>query len=309
MFVINLQLFGGRGGSSGGGGGSGTAGASAQATAAAAAPAPAPAPAPPQDFDEAFAAGVDFAANGWVNHQSRTVSATTQQQWDAFTAAYQSGMTAADDRALMKDYQGVDRQGNDILYGYVRTSNSFAINAALYDPNNAGKTDAQIFTRKDRRGVLRDLQTVQTLDRAIGTHTTQTDASYTRFCSPNAIQATFGLSDADMSMLQSARSMNASQLAQLNSAFAGKSSFSNAYTSTSANRSMNAFSNPNARQSQGFIFERKLNVPKGTNAFAVRRNAQESEVIFGRKLQTRMTGITISNDGHIVIHETFDGYR
>lgn len=301
---IELQLFGGRGGASGGGGGlgGGTAAAAASATTVAAS-------APPPDFPEAFQDGVDLAAAGWVNHVSRTVTNTTQQQWDAFTAAYQSGMTAQDDANLMKEYAGVDRNGNDILYGYVRTSNSFAINKALYDPANAGKTDAEIFTRKDRQGRLRDLQTVQTLDKAINNHATQSDASYTRFCSPNAIQATFGLSDSEMAMLSNARSLNASQLGQLNRNMAGKSSFSNAYTSTSANRSMNAFSNPNNRQSQGFIYERKINAPTGTNAFAVRNNAQESEVIFGRRMETRLTGVSIANDGHIVLHEAFVRYR
>ena len=290
---INLQLFGGRGGASSGGGGLGGSTASTAATVST------------RDFPEAFQDGVDLAAAGWVNHVSRTVTNTTQQQWDAFTAAYQSGMTARDDDNLMKDWD----PRNDQLYGYVRTSNSFAINAALYDPANAGKSDAEIFTRKDRQGRLRDLQTVQTLDKAINNHSTQTDASYTRFCSPNAIQSTFGLSDADMAMLSNARSLNPQQLQSLNRAFAGKSSFSNAYTSTSANRSMNAFSNPNARQSRGFIFERKVNVPKGTRAFAVRKNAQESEVIFGRKMETRLTGVSISSDGHIVLHETFVRYR
>lgn len=297
---IVLQLFGGRGGASGGGGGLGGGAAAAAASAA-----PAAASAPPPDFPEAFQDGVDLAAAGWVNHVSRTVTNTTQQQWDAFTAAYQSGMTAADDRNLMKDFDPIASE----LYGYVRTSNSFKINEALYDPANAGKTDAQIFTRKDRQGRLRDLETVQTLDKAINNHTTQADASYTRFCSANAIQATFGLSSADMQMLAGAGQMNSSQLAQLSAGFSGRSSFSNAYTSTSANRSMNAFSNPYASQSRGFFYERKINAPTGTNAFAVRKNAQESEVIFGRRMETRLTGISIANDGHIVLHETFVRYR
>lgn len=258
------------------------------------------------DFPEAFVDGVDFQQSGDVDHQySRSVSSSLQRQWDAFTAPYQTGITSADEAAMLKEWD--PRTG--ALYGYVRTSNSFEINKALYDPKNDGLTDDQVFTRKDRYGVKRDLQTVQTLDKAINNHITQADASFTRFSSPNAVQHTFGLTDAQMSLLKQAGSMDSNQLAQLNKALQGKVSFSKAYTSTSANRSMNAFSNPNAKQSQGFIFERKINTPKGTKAYAVRRNAQESETIFGRRLQTRLSHVSIASDGHIVLHEVFDGYK
>lgn len=294
---IELQLFGGRAAGSGGGGSGGGASSAADSTATAAAP--------PPDFPEAFRDGVDLAAAGWVNHVTRTVSNTTQKQWDEFTASYEEGMTPGDYAQIMKDWE----PSSDKVFGYVRTTNSGKINKALYDPANAGKTDEEIFTRTDKYGNLRDLQTVKTLDKAINNHVTQSDASYTRFCGSDAIQATFGLSNSEIAMLASAKSMNASQLASLNSALSGKTSYSNAYTSTSANRSMNAFSNPNASQSSGWVFERKINVQKGTKAFAVRRNAQESEVIFGRKMETRLTGVSIGSDGHIVLHETFVGYK
>lgn len=291
MFLINLQLFGGRGGSSGGGGGSAGGGASTSAATTMAAAAP------PDDFPEAFQDGVDLAAAGWVNHTSRTVSNMTQQQWDAFTAGYEAGVTNADYKALMKEWDS--RTGE--LYGYVRTSNSFAINRALYDPNNAGKTDAQIFTRRDRSRRLRDLETVQTLDRLIGSHTTQKNASYTRFTKSGELQSAFGLSDSQTASIMNAGSLSASELATLNASLSGHTSFNNAYTSTSANRSMNAFSrNP---------IERKINVPSGVQSFGVRRNAQESEVIFGRRMETRLTHISIASDGHVVLHEQFVGYR
>lgn len=257
------------------------------------------------NWEEAFRPGVDFEQTGDVNHVTRTVSRNLQSQWDAFTANYSTGMTDADEAALMKEWD--PRTG--ALYGYVRTTNSFKINEKLYDPKNAGKSDAQVFTRKDRKGVLRDLQTVRTLDKAITTHQTQANASYTRFCSPNAIQATFGLTPAQLGALQNAGSMSASQLQKLNQMFSGKKSFSAAYTSTSANRSMNAFSNPSAPQSRGFVFERKIYAPQGTSAYAPRRNAQESEVIFGRRMQTRIMKVDVSSDGHVVIHEMFDGYK
>lgn len=250
----------------------------------------------PQDFPEAFAPGKDFQAVGGVNHVTRTASRTTQREWDQYSASMNQGVTASDEAAIMT-------AGYGTLKGYVRTSNSFNINAALYNPQNAGKTDAQIFKRKA------DRDTVKALDKAIKNNVTPADASYTRFSSPSGIQGAFGLSNAQMQMLSQAGSMTPSQLAQLNKALSGSGSFSKAYTSTSANRSLNAFSNPNAKQSKGFIFERKINIPKGTNAFAPRKNAQESEVIFGRNMKTKLTGISVSSDGHIVLHETFDGYQ
>ena len=254
---------------------------------------------------EAFRPDEDFRATGDVDHVSRTVSARLQRDWETFADDYQTGITQADLQAMMKDFDW--RTGE--LYGYLRTTNSFAINQQLYNPNNDGKTDAQIFRMRDRKGALRDLQTVQTLDRAISQHTTKNNATYTRYCSPAALQATFGLDNAQIQALQNAGSLTVAQMRKLNAVFSGKTSYSKAYTSTSANKSMNAFRDPTARQSRGYIFERRLYVPSGTNAYAASTNAQESEVIFGRKMQTRIMKITVSNNGHIVIHEMFENYR
>jgi hypothetical protein len=259
------------------------------------------------NWQEAFQPGVDFQASGDVDHRARTVTRNLQRQWDQFTQSYQTGLDDADQAAMMKEWN--PRTGE--VYGYIRTTNSFAINEKLYDPKNDGKTDRQIFVQGAKKGHngQKDLKTVQTLDRAINSHTTAANGIYTRFCSPGALQATFGLSAAQMAKLQTAGTMTPAQLRLLNRAFTGKTSFSKAYTSTSANRSMNAFSDPNAKQSKNYIFERKLYMPQGTKAYAPQRNAQESEVIFGRRLQTRVMGITVSNDGHVVIHEMFDGYK
>ena len=257
------------------------------------------------DWREAFHAGWDYQRSGDVNHVSRTVTQRLQNQWDRYAADYQTGVTSQDINNIMKDYD--PRTGN--LYGYVRTTNSFAINEALYAPQNANRTDAEIFTRRDRRGRLRDLETVRTLDRLISSHKTKGNATYTRFSTPNAIQALYGLSDQQMNMLNSARTMTPAQLQTLNRAFAGKTGYSRAYTSTSANRSMNAFGNLRARHSAGMIYERKLYMPDGTPAYAVQRNAQESEVMFGRHANTRLMKVTVSDDGHIVMHEMFTGYR
>lgn len=256
-------------------------------------------------WGEAFGDGNDYQSTRDVDHVSRTVTRRLQRDWDQFADDYQSGITSTDVQRLMKDYDPY----TDSLYGYVRTSNSFAINEKLYDDQNANKTDDQIFTRRDRRGVLRDLQTVQTLDKAINSHTTKSNATYTRFSTSAAVQALYGLNNQQMSILQNARGMNAQQLKALNDTFAGKTSYSRAYTSTSANRSMNAFGNLNARHSRSMVFERKLYMPQGTNAFAVKQNAQESEVIFGRHANTKLMKVTVASDGHIVLHEMFTGYN
>lgn len=255
------------------------------------------------DFPEAFAPGKDFQAVGGVNHSTRTVSRMTQAEWDQYSAALNSGASTTDENAIMRQFSSTPNADGAFVTGYVRTQNAFTINKTLYDPANNGKTIDQMFSR------AADRKTVKTLDKQIKNHTTQADASYTRFSSPGGVQGAFGLTNQQMQILQQAPNMTPSQLRQLNRALGGSISFSKAYTSTSANRSLNAFSNPNAKQSRGFVFERKLNVPKGTNAFAPRKNAQESEVIFGRGMQTRLTSVSIASDGHIVLHETFDGYH
>lgn len=260
---------------------------------------------PIKDYNEAFGAGQDFESTNDVNHYSRTVSPQLQKQWNSYTDQYGKPLTAKQEKDLMKEWDPY----TDELYGYVRTTNSFKINQALYDPKNAGKSDAQIFTRKDRNGRLRDLETVKTLDKAISTHKTPADAAYERFGSANSVKATFDFSDSEMKMIESAHKMSPSQLAQLNANIQGRSSYSKAYTSTSANRSMNAFKNPKTKQAKGFYYERRISVPKGTNALAMKKNAQESEVIFGRGMETRITGISIGKDGHTIIHEEFVRYR
>lgn len=255
------------------------------------------------EWREAFRSGTDFIESGDVDHDRRRVSYELQSEWDRFTREYQDGVTDRDMRDLMKEFD--PRTGS--VYGYVRTTNSFRINEKLYDPANAGKTDEEIFTRTDRRGELRDLQTVRTLDKLINNHQTAADATYTRFTKPDSVQSSFGLSREQLDNLMRARSMTPAQLRTLNRALAGKTSYSAAYTSTSANRSMNAFGN--LRDRPDTIFERKLYMPGGTKAYAVGRNAQESEVIFGRHANTRLMKITIASDGHIVLHEMFTGYR
>lgn len=253
------------------------------------------------DWREAFDPGTDYESSGDVDHSSRTVSAALQRRWDAFSAPFQSGMTAADDTVMYKDWDS--RTGE--LYGYFRTTNAMAINRKLFQ--NPGKTVQQIFGNQQGRVGSKDVKTVNTLDRAVKTHKTQSDAYYMRFCSKDSLQRAFGFSDAQMKEISGARFMDSARLAALNQSLTGSKSFSRGYTSTSANRSMNAFKNPRAPQSQGYYYERRLYAPAGTNAYAPRRNAQESEVLFGRNMRTKFLGVTVEN-GHTVIHEMFDGY-
>lgn len=250
-----------------------------------------------EGWREAFDPGVDYEASGDVNHEARTVSSYVRARWEAFS----HGDVSASDRAVLdKDYEHVRGVGMT-TYGYIRTYNSFKINEALYDPANEGKTDEEIFTRRDNAGQLRDLQTVRALDRMINTHTTSVDGTYSRYSSADAIKATFGFTDAQMETLARAGVSGGSNLSRLNRLLNGRSGYSRAYTSASANRSLNAFKDKH-------VWERRLYVPKGTNAYLPRNNAQESEAVFGRNMNTRIIGITVE-DGRMVIHEAFDGYR
>lgn len=257
------------------------------------------------DWREAFAPGTDYERTGDVDHNQRTVTKALQDQWDKFTAPFEAGVTDAE-RDIMG--QSIDR-ATGAVYGYFRTTNSMEINKALNDPANSGKTIEQIFTRTDNAGRKRDLETVKTLDKAIAKHVTQRDATYTRYCHPQTVGRAFGLSQAQLAMLIHADDLSSGQLETLKKAMVGKTSMTKGYTSTSANKSMNAFSNPYAVRSRGYIFERKLYLPKGTHAYATKRNAQESEVLLGRNLRTKIIGISVNGVGHIVIHEMYDGNR
>jgi len=245
------------------------------------------------EYPEAFAPGKDFEAVGGVDHDTRRVSSMTQAEWDAYASQFGADPSYADENAMFKDWDGTN------LYGYFRTTNSMALNAQFYQ--NPGKDPDQIFSKRTKQG-KRDMQTVDAMDRAIASHTTPTDGTYYRFCNPASLQRSYGLSDAQLNMVLQAPNMNASQLSQLNAALKGSKASSPGYTSVSANRSLNAFKNPAAKQSKGYSIERRISVKKGTNAYAPKRNAQESEVVFGRNFGVNFSGVTVEGN-HIVIHE------
>ena len=246
---------------------------------------------------EAFEPGQDFESTGDVDHSSRIVSSSLRRRWEDFA---HGDVSSADRAALDKDYEFVRGVGMT-TYGYIRTFNSFKINEALYNPDNAGKTDEEIFTRKDNAGKLRDLQTVKALDKAIAGHKTGVDGTYSRYTDAEAVKHTFGFSDEQIETIAKAGIMTGSELKRLNKAVEGRSGYSRAYTSTSANRSMNAFKDKK-------MWERRLYVTKGTNANIPSHNAQESETIFGRHMNTKIIGVSVEN-GKVVIHEAFTGYK
>ena len=249
------------------------------------------------EWHEAFSPGVDFERTGDVNHDTRRVSWDLQRQWDRFA---HDDASSRDRFVLDKEWtEGPD--GKMTTYGYIRTFNSFKINDALYNPENAGKTDEEIFTRRDTSGRLRDLETVKALDRMINSHTTSVNGTYSRYTDAEAIKATFGFTDKQINLIAKAGMMTSKDLARLEKHITGRSGYSRAFTSASANRSLNAFKDKK-------VWERRFYVPEGTKAYIPAHNAQESETIFGRHLNTRIIGISVE-DGRIVIHEAFDGYR
>lgn len=250
-----------------------------------------------EGWQEAFEPGRDYVASGDVDHESRSVSYSLRSEWRGYA---DDDVSSRDREALDKDCEYVSGKGV-VTYGYVRTFNSFKINEALYNPENAGKTDEEIFTRRDNAGRLRDLETVRTLDRMIDTHATKNDGTYSRYTSAESIKSTFGFTDEQMNLIAKAGIMDSANLKKLGRILSGRTGYSRAYTSTSANRSMNAFRDKN-------MWERRLYVREGTKAYQPANNAQESETIFGRHMNTRIIGLSVEG-GKIVIHEAFDGYR
>ena len=246
-----------------------------------------------QEFPEAFAPGKDFEAVGGVDHTYRTVSNMTQQEWDDYASKYGADISSSDEYNLMKDWDGVN------LYGYIRTTNAMELNKQFNQ--NPGKTPDEIFNSRTKQG-KRDLATVDALDRAINSHSTPTDGSYYRFCNPASLQRSYGLSNAQLNMILQAPNMSKSQLATLNASMRGYRASSHGYTSVSANRSLNAFKDPSAKQSKGYTIERRISVKKGTKAYAPKRNAQESEVIFGRNFNVNFSHISVEGN-HIIVHE------
>jgi hypothetical protein len=115
------------------------------------------------------------------------------------------------------------------------------------------------------------------------------------------MRSLFGFTKEQAHVILGAGSLSSGELKKLSDMFRGRMSHSRSYTSTSANPNLNVF--------KGKPIERRITVPKGTHAYAVSGNPHESEVIFGRGVQTELVGISVSSSGHIVLHERFVGYK
>lgn len=177
----------------------------------------------------------------------------------------------------------ISKEDEKTLDGYVGTGKSFSLNKKLYDPSAGPLSESQ-------------QKTVDALDKVISTHKTPKDGVFTRYVDDGAIKNTLKLSNEQMGLLKSIKSMDKSEIAMLNQALKGTMSESPSFSSTSA-VSKHLF--------KGRPFKREISVPKGTNAFAT--NSFEHEVIFGRNMKTILN--SVSWDGqHIVLHESFVKY-
>lgn len=177
------------------------------------------------------------------------------------------------------------------LDGYVATANSFHINKFLYDPNLGYES----LSKGDKK-------TVDTLDEVISTHKTPADAKFTRYVDDSGALALLGLSGKQGNTLMKAidqyqKTQDPALLDQINKSLVGSTGHSDSFTSTSATKD-HLFSH---RQ-----FRREISVPSGTNAFAA-NNDSEHEIIFGRKMNTEVTGISFDGN-QVVIHERFVSY-
>ena len=86
------------------------------------------------DWKEAFDPGMDYEASGDVNHQIRKVTGYLQKRWNEFA---HGDVSSADKFLMTKDWEYSPKEGKDVVYGYIRTTNAMAINKLLYDPANA----------------------------------------------------------------------------------------------------------------------------------------------------------------------------
>lgn len=233
-----------------------------------------------------------------------------REAWDTWS---QSSSYLENKDKFIKDFAGdfkVTPEEEKIIYkswsddghpqGYVKTGNSFRINEKFYNPQNDGKTLEEMFPRENRKGEKVDIRTIRTLDKLIDQNKTKRNAIFTRYTNDEALKSVFGFTDDQLRyMRRFANERNAAKMKELSDGLKGRSSSSKSYTSTSANREANVF--------KGSLFERRIYVPAGTNAFACKENPVESETVFGRGMKTSLMKITYEGN-HIVLHEYMDGY-
>lgn len=185
---------------------------------------------------------------------------------------------------------------NASIGGYVSSGNSFAINEYFYNEKKGGY-DAM--SDKDKA-------TVDALDGFIDSHRTPADARYTRYVDEDAVASLLGMDYNQkkmfLSAINQAKAGDTDMLNQLNKTVSGSKGYSASYTSTTAAKE-HIFDRRD--------FRREISVPAKTKALATNKN--EHEVIFGREMNTVVTGISLESLGisgrmQVVIHEKFVGY-
>ena len=152
------------------------------------------------------------------------------------------------------------------ILGYVQSMNSFDINSALRA--NPGKLPKEVFSK----GSLEE-KIVKTLDKVISGSTLSHEGLVYRFMEESALSSVYGTSDV-LSII-------------------GKVTSDPAYLSTSANETLNKYSQ--------YKVKRVIYVESGTPGY-ITKNWTESEIIFARNTKTVVESAEVDGD-NITIYE------
>lgn len=201
----------------------------------------------------------------------------TEAAWGDFAKSFQNGVSDADRDLLIVHGRNHDE-------GFFASSESQIINSDFAE--NPTKTPEDLFSGERYR-------TVMALEKAINNNSTKSDGAYSRFVSDGEISNLYGLSAAEVRALHNDPS-------SFNTNWAGRTAVQHSYTETSASRDLNFWSSL-------MNTERRISVPKGTKAYAHPDMGDESEVIFARKMKTKLIGVS-KEGGTLVFHEAFVGY-
>lgn len=257
-------------------------------------------------WQDAFRPGQNFGDPSSLPRRQSAITMSDRMAWDSYVNGLNVVVTASERTNVQKRDDPLHPGDPTKAFGYIGTYNSRKINAALYDPQNAGKSVDQIKFKRPQ-----DRETVKSMDSIIARNRTGNDGLFTRYqqAAPGmtlaqTLQQIYpGLSNTLANDLANAARLPKRQLNALSRAMKGVSSFNAAYSSTSANRTMNVF--------QNMPIMRSIRVPGGTNAYTT-RNAAESETIFGRGMITRIVGIStnsVNGHEHVVIEEELVGFK
>lgn len=165
-----------------------------------------------------------------------------------------------------EDYKQIYSHG---MGGYIRTSNSFKMNAALRNKTTGALSDD-------------DKKTISTLKRVILNNATDRDIILDRYVDANYIKSNFGFNPGDSGSIEEL-------VNRLSEEFKGALLVDNGFVSTS-------FSEENVFTWRPIKL--KIHAPKGTNMFAT-RNYAESEVILNTETKMKLISATKNNNNQI----------